>query len=147
MVYREVLIAGDLSPDDVDRATDQLGAFQVSWQETGFTFEPTRSNPVQSFAQTWTLLPYGRSPPDTVEFAQKNETVYFAQPSLSQLIPGGSGSGTFNANQTASLSLRDNPNGTLALLMNGNTPHDSVGKILRYASPICETPAPFHRFI
>jgi len=29
-VYREVLIAGDLSQDDVARATAQLGAFQVS---------------------------------------------------------------------------------------------------------------------
>ncbi len=30
LVYREVLIAGDLSPGDVERATRQLGAFQVS---------------------------------------------------------------------------------------------------------------------
>jgi hypothetical protein len=30
MVYSEVLIAGDLSQEDVDRATAQLGAFQVS---------------------------------------------------------------------------------------------------------------------
>ena len=29
-VYREVLIAGDLSQNDVARATAQLGAFQVS---------------------------------------------------------------------------------------------------------------------
>jgi len=32
MVYREVLIAGDLSQHDVDGATNQLEAFQVSWQ-------------------------------------------------------------------------------------------------------------------
>ncbi|KAF9778318.1 hypothetical protein BJ322DRAFT_492827 [Thelephora terrestris] len=112
--YREVLIAGDLSPDDVNRATDQLGAFQ-------------------SFAQTWTLLPYGRTPPDTVEFAQNNDTVYFAQPTLSQLVPGGSGSGTFNVNQTASLDLGNNPNDTLALLMNGNAPRESMGELLRYS--------------
>jgi hypothetical protein len=31
-VYREVLIAGDLSQDDVGRANKQLKAFQVSWQ-------------------------------------------------------------------------------------------------------------------
>jgi len=30
-VYREVFIAGDLSPDDVALATAQLGTFQVSW--------------------------------------------------------------------------------------------------------------------
>jgi len=33
MTYREVLIAGDLSQDDVDRATAQLGAFEVSLQQ------------------------------------------------------------------------------------------------------------------
>jgi len=32
MVYIEVLIAGDLSQHDVNMATKQLGAFQVSWQ-------------------------------------------------------------------------------------------------------------------
>lgn len=31
-VYREVLVAGDLSQDNVDLATAQLGAFQVSRQ-------------------------------------------------------------------------------------------------------------------
>ena len=31
-IYREVLIAGDLSQDNVDRASAQLGAFQVSRQ-------------------------------------------------------------------------------------------------------------------
>lgn len=30
--YREVLVTGDLSQDDVDRATAQYGAFQVSLQ-------------------------------------------------------------------------------------------------------------------
>lgn len=29
--YHEVLVTGDLSQDDVSRATDQLGAFQVGW--------------------------------------------------------------------------------------------------------------------
>lgn len=111
MMYREVLIAGDLSPDDVSRASNQLGAFQ-------------------SFAQTWTLLPYGRSPPDTVEFTEGNDTVYFAQPTLSQFIPGGSGSGTFDANKTASLNLRNNPNNTLASLM--DSPQNSMGRLLRY---------------
>ena len=33
-VYREVLIAGDLSQEDVNRATAQLGAFQVSREQT-----------------------------------------------------------------------------------------------------------------
>lgn len=32
--YGEVLIAGDLSQEDVNRATSQLGAFQVSREQT-----------------------------------------------------------------------------------------------------------------
>ena len=32
MVYREILIAGDLSQHDVDLANNQSGAFQASWQ-------------------------------------------------------------------------------------------------------------------
>jgi hypothetical protein len=110
--YREVLIAGDLSQDDVDRANAQLGAFQ-------------------DFAQTWTLLPYGRSAPDTAEFIYGNETVYFAQPSLSQFVPGGSGAGTFNTNQSASINLRDTPNNTLALTSR-NAPKSDTGAVLRY---------------
>jgi len=79
------------------------------------------------------LLPYGRSPPDTVEFVQQNDTVYFDQPNLSQFTPGGSGLGTFKTNQTVSISLNDNPNNTLALLTNGNSPKNGMGAILRYS--------------
>jgi hypothetical protein len=94
------------------------------------------------------LLPYGRTPPDTVEFAQNNDTVYFAQPTLSQLVPGGSGSGTFNVNQTASLNLGNNPNDTLALLTNGNAPRESMGELLRYAPPIRQNPvSPIFTFL
>jgi len=92
---------------------------------------PTRSNRTQTFAQTWTLLPYGTSPPDHVEFAYGNDTVYFPQPSLSQFGPGGSGLGVFDANRTAS--LKDGESDTkLALLRNRNTPKDGVGVGLRY---------------
>lgn len=94
------------------------------------------SDHAQNFAQTWTLLPYGRSPPDTVEFVQENDTVYLAQPSLSEFTPGGSGFGTFNANQTASISLRDNPNATLALLMDEDPSKNGMGEILRCALSI-----------
>ena len=62
--------------------------------------------------------------------------MYLAQPSTSQLIPGGSGLGTFNANQTASLGLNDNPNNTLALLTGAGAPNEGTGQLLRYASSV-----------
>ena len=66
-VYREVLIAGDLSKEDVRRVE-------------------TRG---------WFFLT-GRTSFDTAEFVYNNDTVYFAQPTRSQFAPGGSGAGTFN---------------------------------------------------
>ena len=105
-------------------------------------FEPAHSNRIQDFVQTWTLLPYGRSPPDAVEFAYNNESVYLAQPILSQFTPGGSGLGTFDANQTTSIGLTNTPNNTLALLANGNSPDNGgIGEVLRYASPVTHLPS------
>jgi len=66
-VYREVLIAGDLTKEDVYR------------MET----------------RGWFFLT-GRTSFDTAEFVYGNDTVYFAQPTRSQFAPGGSGPGTFN---------------------------------------------------
>ena len=66
-VYREVLIAGDLSNEDAHRIE-------------------TRG---------WFFLT-GRTSFDTVEFIYGNDTIYFAQPIQSQFVPGGSGPGTFN---------------------------------------------------
>jgi hypothetical protein len=126
-VYREVLIAGDLSQDDVGRANKQLGAFQVSWQY--MYFETAHSDRIKSFAQTWTLLPYGTSSPEQVAFAYFNETVYFPQPSSSQFIPGGSGLGVFHANETAA--VKGSPNNSLAWLTNENTPDNGLGVLLR----------------
>jgi len=40
MVYREILIAGDLSKDDVERATNQFKAFEVSLRIIGFESHP-----------------------------------------------------------------------------------------------------------
>jgi len=64
--YHEVLIAGDLSEEDV-RWVPKDGA--------GISLDVTVS---------------------TAEFVYGNETINFAQPSPSQFVPGGSGAGTFN---------------------------------------------------
>ena len=127
--YREVLITGDLSPDDISRATERTSALKVSWPTW---IKDARSNHTQDYARLWTLLPYGRNPPDTsAELALENDTVYFAPPSSSQLAPGGQGFGTFDTNQT-SISQKGNPNDTLALLINGRS---SAGSILRFVLP------------
>ena len=104
-MYHEVLIAGDLSEEDVNQA-ETLGIFSTA-------------------------------DPDTAEFVYGNEpvnTVYFAQPSLSQLVPGGSGAGAFNP--PAPMGLKDPPNNTPALA-DRNTQKNDTGVVLRYAPPTC----------
>ena len=103
--YHEVLIAGDLSKEDQDRAYAL----------------PTK----------WTAFPYGGSTSDTAEFAYGNDTVYFAQPIQSQFLPGGSGVGTFNPVS----SLLDGPQNNTLGLMGRNTPKSDTGVILRYLPP------------
>jgi hypothetical protein len=62
----QVIIVGDLSKEDVDQAG----------------------------AQSMIFLQYGGITSDTTTMVYNNDTVYFAQPSLSQFIPGGVGAGT-----------------------------------------------------
>ena len=103
-VYREVLIAGDLSKEDIYRAVDE-----------GWFFRP------------------GRTTSDTTELAHDNDTIYFAQPSLSQFVPGGFGAGAFNLSPSASISLKDTPNASAGR----NPPKSNTGVVLRYARPTC----------
>ena len=104
--YREVLITGDLSEDDVNQA-EAHGIFLAT-------------------------------DPDTAQFIYGNDTVntvYFAQPSLSQFIPGGSGAGAFNP--PPPMGLKDTPNNSF-VLADRNTPKDDTGVILRYTLlPAC----------
>ena len=100
-VYREVLIAGDLSQEDLDRAVPGM-------------------------------LQCGRNMSNTAGFNYGSDTVYFAQPSLSQFIPGGSGLGTFVP--SGPLGLKNTPNNTSELT--GRTPVESrTGAVLQYAPP------------
>ena len=75
--------------------------------------------------------PYRRGTPDIAEFAYGNHTVYFAQPSLSQFILGGSG-----LNQPASIGPKGPPNDTPAL-MDRNAPKSDTGAVIRYVPPAC----------
>ena len=68
---------------------------------------------------------------DTAELVYNNETVYFAQPTLSQFIPGGSGPGTFV--RPATVNLNDTTNNPL-VLTGRNAPKSGIGVVLRYAS-------------
>jgi len=99
-VYHEVLIAGDLTQEDVARAA----------------------------AKVWSLYPDSRKVFDTTEFVYDNDTVYFAQPSLSQFVHGGSGVGTFNP--PVPIVEKDPSNDTLAL-MGGNALKSDNGAVIR----------------
>ena len=102
-VYREVLVAGDLSKEDGAQAA--------------------------ALPEAWSAVPYGKSMSDTTEFIYGNDTVYFAQPSLSQFVPGGSGAGVFN--QPATIGLRGTPNNPLPLT-GRDAPTSNTGAVLRY---------------
>ena len=101
--YHEILIAGDLSEEDVRKA-DALGNFLQS-DSTAF---------------------------DTAEFVYGHDTVYFAQPTPSQFVPGGSGAGTFNG--PTIMGLKGIPNNTPGLVKR-EAPKNITGTVLRYAPP------------
>lgn len=75
---------GDLSEDDINKAAALESAFN-------------------DFTLTWTLAPFSThgSLPAPVAFSYENDTVYFSEATLSQLVTGGSGFGRFDANSTA----------------------------------------------
>ena len=75
-VYQEVLIAGDLTEEDVSWGVPRLYMLQFGWPS------------------------YGKSIPATTEFVHDKDTVYFAQPTPSQFTHDGSGHGTFNQSDT-----------------------------------------------
>ena len=102
-MYREVLIAGDLTQEDKD----------------GYSY------------YIWEWIPYGMVS-DTAKLVYGNDTIYFAQPSLSQFIPGGSGAGTLN--MSGSIVPDDTPNNT-PLLTDRNASNGDIGVVLRYAPP------------
>ena len=103
-VYSEVFVAGDLSQEDVNRARAQSLNFAI----------------------------FGGNTFGTTELVYNNDTVYFAQPTLSQLIPGGSGVGTFT--RPAMIGLEDTTNNPLSLT-GRNALKSGVGAVLRYAQP------------
>ncbi|KAF8883434.1 hypothetical protein BD779DRAFT_1443935 [Infundibulicybe gibba] len=81
--YREVAVMGDLSADDIAKAVSLAPAFE-------------------DYSLTWTLSPFsthGGLPP-VVSFRWdledgESDDIYFSETVLSQLLPGGSGFGTF----------------------------------------------------
>ncbi|KAG5651681.1 hypothetical protein H0H81_007842 [Sphagnurus paluster] len=74
--YEEVAVMGGNSDDDISRAAALRSAFNVL---------------------TWTLAPFSTNGglPPVVSFEWKNDTVFFSEVVLPQLVPGGSGFGTF----------------------------------------------------
>lgn len=81
---------------------------------------------------TWTLTSFGReNMPSVVSFNWENDTVYFSEPTQSQLLPNGSGFGTFESNATSFWK----PSGSTAqILLDDQYSSESTnpGSILRY---------------
>ena len=74
---------------------------------------------------------------DTAQFVYGNDavnTIRFAQPSLSQFVPGGSGAG--DSNPPAPIGLKNPPTNT-STMAGRNTPKSDTGVVLRYAPPAC----------
>ncbi|KDR76711.1 hypothetical protein GALMADRAFT_225654 [Galerina marginata CBS 339.88] len=82
--YHEVAVAADISDQDIQQADILQSAFD-------------------NYALTWTLAPFSThgSLPPAVSFAWKNDSVFFSEVILSQLVPGGSGFGTFQPDTTS----------------------------------------------
>ena len=97
-VYREILVTGDLSEED------------LQWSIPG-------------------EFRYHRCTPDIAELVYNNDTIYFAQPSPSQLVLGSSA-----FNQTAPIGLEGLPNDTL-VLNDKKAQKSDTGTVIRYASP------------
>ncbi|KAF9004740.1 hypothetical protein BDQ17DRAFT_1354599 [Cyathus striatus] len=83
-IYEEISIKGDMSDVDIQKANELMASFN-----------DTRI--------TWTLAPFSAHGglPSVSSFTYGNDTVYFAETILSQLLPGGSGFGTFDEKTTA----------------------------------------------
>jgi len=127
--YHEVIVSGDLSEDDLERAnTTQHAGFDVNL--------PIFSSFVitiilqQNLALTWTLAPFsshGELPP-VVFLNWKDESVFFSEIVPSQLVPGGSGFGTFNLTATApSLNINSQD-----LVITKPTVEVETGSVLRW---------------
>lgn len=90
-VYEELAIIGDLSPEDIQRAATLNATFR-------------------SYTYTWSLTPFSASahlPKDRSFMIQRatgsgvEDAVHFAETYTRQLVPGGTGFGTFFPNTTA----------------------------------------------
>ncbi|KAJ7499386.1 hypothetical protein FB451DRAFT_1205266 [Mycena latifolia] len=108
--YYEVAIFADSSDSDIERATLLEPAFN-------------------DFTLTWTLSPFSShgALPAAVSFSWENDTVYFSETTRSQLLPNGSGFGTFEVNATAA-SIQTDP----AQEISNDPDSADTGVLLRY---------------
>ncbi|KAJ6567347.1 hypothetical protein DFH09DRAFT_457648 [Mycena vulgaris] len=109
--YYEIAISADSSDLDIERATGLQPAFN-------------------NYALTWTLSPFSShgALPSAVSFLWENDTVYFSEATRSQLLPNGSGFGTFEVNATAA-SIQTDP---AQQMNNGAGNSMDSGVLLRY---------------
>ncbi|KAF8811858.1 hypothetical protein BYT27DRAFT_7088513 [Phlegmacium glaucopus] len=111
--YYEVAVTGDLTDTNIQQAAALQPAFE-------------------NFLITWTLAPFSShgSLPAVVSFEWNNDPVYFSEVIFSQLLPNGSGFGTFDTASTA-----PSINVNTSLLQTANSVPSTgveVGSVLRF---------------
>ncbi|KAJ7163791.1 hypothetical protein C8R43DRAFT_1122758 [Mycena crocata] len=107
--YTEIAISADASDSDIERATALRPTFNARWILL-LTFTPASDDPVTGFQvhmDTFTLL-QSRSSTTRGLDSLGEDTIYFSETIRSQLLPNGSGFGTFEVNATAA-SIETNP--------------------------------------
>lgn len=90
-IFREVSITGDLSPEDIQRAVAMNSTFSdynFAWSLTPFS----ASAHLPKDRSFWIQRPSGSG---------KSDAIHFAETYTRQLVPGGTGFGTFFPNLTA----------------------------------------------
>ncbi|KAF8990223.1 hypothetical protein BDQ17DRAFT_1372225 [Cyathus striatus] len=115
--YEEIGIKGDMSDVDIQKANELEGSFN----NTNIT---------------WTLAPFSAHGglPSVSSFTHGNDTVYFAETIMSQLLPDGSGFGTFDEKMTAVSTDNDHDSTQQASVQIERTATSSVepGSTLRF---------------
>ena len=103
--YEEIPIRGDSSNNDITHATELVALFDVCY--CCYRYRSQESDLIileQNYALTWTLSPFsqnGYQAPSAVTLRYNDDSVFFAETVISQLLPNGSGFGTFDTERSS----------------------------------------------
>ncbi|KAG6828760.1 hypothetical protein H0H92_006839 [Tricholoma furcatifolium] len=98
--YEEITVKGGTSDADITRAAALVPTFEVGTPLCSYNYsKPDAAEPLQNYALTWTMSSFSAygGLPSVSSFAWNNYTVFFSETTTSQLLPNGSGLGTFDS--------------------------------------------------